>query len=223
MRCVRCHKHRVLDLYCCQGGSARGFQLAGFCVCGVDSVPQPRYIGDEFHQADAISFVRINLPWIRHTFAAVTGSPPCQRFSKAQRIQGREHPDLISETREVLQLTGLPYVIENVEDARDELRDPITLCGTMFGLRTYRHRLFEVSGFPVTTPPHQVHKQHTVKMGRPLEHGDFYHAVGNFSNVPYVRHDMEMPWASREGLREAIPPAYTKHIGHELLCFLNGE
>lgn len=125
---------------------------------------------------------------------------------------------MIAESRTVLEELGLPFVIENVEDARDELKNPILLCGSMFGLRTYRHRLFEAGGgFRLVQPPHFDHTVPTVKMGRPLQEGDWYHAVGNFSNVPYVRRDMGMEWASREGLREAIPPAYTAFTGLQLM------
>ncbi|PWK90302.1 DNA (cytosine-5)-methyltransferase 1 [Lentzea atacamensis] len=207
---------KLLDLFCCQGGATRGYQLAGFNVTGVDLHPQPRYCGDNFHQADAIAFLRSNMDWIRREFVAVSASPPCQRFTNAQRIQAREHPDLIEPTRALLIELGLPYVIENVEGA--PLRKPITLCGTNFGLRTYRHRLFELgNGFEIAPLPHAPHGQPTVKMGRPLVTGDFYHAVGNFSNVDYVRRDMGMAWASREGIREAVPPAYTAHLGAALL------
>jgi DNA (cytosine-5)-methyltransferase 1 len=218
MTCPGCGKPKFLDLFCCQGGTTRGYQLAGFCVTGVDITPQPRYIGEGFHQADAVEFVRRNTRWAMRTFAATGGSPPCQRYSKTQRIQGREHPDLIADTREVLDATGLPYVIENVEDAREELKTPILLCGSMFGLHTYRHRLFETGGgFRFIAPPHHRHPVSAVKMGRPLVDGDWYHAVGNFSNVPYVRRDMGMGWASREGIREAVPPAYTALIGRQLM------
>jgi DNA (cytosine-5)-methyltransferase 1 len=47
--------------------------------------------------------------------------------------------------------------------------------------------------------------------------GEFLHIVGNFSGVPLAREVMGMPWASREGLREAVPPAYTEHIGRALI------
>jgi DNA (cytosine-5)-methyltransferase 1 len=210
------HQPNLLYLYCCQGGGTRGYQRAGFRVTGVDISPQPRYCGDEFHQADAIGFVTAHLALIRRMFVFVHASPPCQFGSDTQRIQGNDHPNLIPGTRDALELTGLPYVIENVEGSREHLRRPITLCGTMFGLHTYRHRLFESGGgFTLPHPGHPRHRVHTVKMGRPLKDGDFYHAVGNFSNVPYVRRDMEMPWASRDGLREAIPPAYTRWIGEQ--------
>lgn len=188
---------------------------------GVDHLMQPRYCGDYFCQADVLTFLRENTAWIQQHFALVTASPPCQRRTKAQKIQGREHPALIAPTRELLDIVGLPYVIENVEpDGEDDdpLHDPILLCGPMFGLHTYRHRLFEVSGFTLTPPEHPKHTAPTVKMGRPLQDGDFYHAVGNFSNVPYVRRDMGMSWATRDGLREAVPPAYARYIGQQFIA-----
>lgn len=209
--CPDCRKPRLLDLFCCQGGATRGYQLAGFCVCGVDIDPQSRYIGDEFHQADAVQFVRDNLAWIRATFAAVHASPPCQADSDCQRIQGREHPRLIGPTRDVLIETGLPFVIENVGGAVPELRDPIMLCGLDFGLHTARHRFFETGGgftFTAPSPPHseRQHDAVSTKMGRPFEPGKLRHYVDNFSGVAAARDDMQMQWANRDGLREAIPP-----------------
>jgi len=47
---------RLADLFCGAGGSARGYQIAGFYVVGVDNRPQPRYAGDEFVQADAMTY-----------------------------------------------------------------------------------------------------------------------------------------------------------------------
>lgn len=208
---------RLLDLFCCQGGASMGYHRAGFEVTGVDLHPQPRY-PLEFIQADAIEFVREH----GHKFDVIVGSPPCQRYSLAQRIQGREHPDLIGPFRNACLETGKPYVIENVEDARPELIDPVTLCGSMFGLHTNRHRLFE-SNVPIAAPAAHPHWPQTVKMGRALQEGDVYHAVGNFSNVDYVRRDMGVPWMTRDGIRECIPPAYAEYIGRQLMAYLTGE
>ncbi|MFF0698660.1 SAM-dependent methyltransferase [Streptomyces tendae] len=205
---------RLLDPYCCQGGAAMGWYLAGFDVTGVDSHPQPRY-PFPFVLADAVKFIREH----GHEYDVVAGSPPCQRYSACQRIRGREHPDLIGPTREAMQSTGRPWVIENVEEARPELRGPVMMCGASFGLHTYRHRLFE-SPLPLAVPEHPRHAHHTVKMGRPLREGDWYHAVGNFSNVPYVRADMGVPWMSRDGIRECIPPAYTRFLGKQVAALL---
>ena len=208
----------LLDLYSCQGGATRGYQQAGFTVHGVDIDDQPRYIGDAFTQADVIRFLADNMAWIRETFAFVHASPPCQRYSRAQKIQQREHPDLIAPTRELLDETGLPWVIENVEEARSELKDPVMLCGAPFGMKTYRHRLFETSGWTLTPPPHPQHTAPLTKMGRPRKPGEMAHYVGNFSGVQEARDDMQMPWASRDGLRECIPPAYARYVAEQWLA-----
>lgn len=212
-------KPRLLDLYCGQGGAAAGYAAAGFEVVGVDLDPQPRY-PFTFVRADAVSFARY--AW--RDFDAIHASPPCQRRTKAQRIQGNEHPRLIEPTRDVLRESGLPYVIENVPydgDGEDDdpLIDPITLCGQSFGLHTYRHREFETN-FPIRAPGHVAHRRRTVKMGRALRPGDYYHAVGNFSSVAQVRDDMGVPWMSRDGIRECIPPAYGHYVGQWLTMHL---
>lgn len=204
---------KLLDLFCCQGGASAGYVAAGFEVTGVDLEPQPRY-PYEFVQGDALAFLIAN----GHEFDAVHASPPCQAHTLAQRIQGNAHPELISPTRQLLRALGVPFVIENVPGS--PLEGPVELCGAMFGLRTYRHRLFEAS-FPLEGPPHPVHAGVTVKMGRALRVGDWYHAVGNFSNVPYVRADLGVPWMSRDGIRECIPPAYAEFVGKQLLAHLD--
>lgn len=201
----------LLDLYCCQGGASAGYAQAGFDVIGVDIDPQPNY-PFRFIRGDAIDF----LLHFGGDFAVRVASPPCQRYSKAQKIQQREHPDLIGPTRDALVAVGGPYVIENVEEARPELIDPIMLCGASFGLHTYRHRLFE-SNVDLVVPEHPEHLWPLTKMGRPRQPGSFYHAVGNFSGVEYARQDMGVPWMNRDGIRECIPPCYTEYLGAQLM------
>jgi DNA (cytosine-5)-methyltransferase 1 len=214
-------RRQALDGYCCQGGATRGYQQAGLHVTGVDKDAQPRYCGDTFIQADMIQFLRKHRDWIRDTFVFLHMSPPCQFDSDCQRIQGRDHPDLIGPTRDELNTIGLPWVIENVRGALPKLHNPIMLCGTMFGLRTYRHRYFETGGgFTFTPPEHPEHAAPQAKMGRPARPGEFVQYIGNFSGVQAARDDMGMPWANRDGLREAIPPAYTRHIGEALTAYL---
>ncbi len=194
---------RLLDLFCGAGGCARGYQRAGFYVVGVDINPQPRYAGDEFIQADALSFPL----W---GFHAVHASPPCQAYSKARKIRGNDHVDLIAPIRDRLNFVGVPWVIENVPGA--PLRDPVMLCGSMFGLNVYRHRFFETS-FALSQPPHMLHNRPQVKMGRPVREGDVMQVVGHFSNVAYARRAMGIDWMTRDELAQAIPPAYTHWVG----------
>ncbi|MEU7200105.1 SAM-dependent methyltransferase [Streptomyces sp. NPDC045470] len=210
---------RLLDVYCCQGGAGMGYHLAGFDVTGVDVAAQPRY-PLSFHQADAVAFIRE----FGAGFDFIHASPPCQHDSDCQRIQGRDHPDLIGQTRAALEATGRPYVIENVRGAVAKLRRPVMLCGAMFDLETYRHRYFETGGgFTFTPPPHPPHTAPQAKMGRPVPPGHFGQYVGNFSGVERARQVMGVPWMNRDGIRECVPPAYTEHIGRAVLASLRTE
>jgi DNA (cytosine-5)-methyltransferase 1 len=203
---------RALDLFCGAGGAAMGLHRAGFTVTGVDIEYQPNY-PFEFIKGDATD---LRIEWRRYDF--IWASPPCQAYTNAQRIRGNEHPDFIASTREWLQriwyATGAPWCIENVVGA--PLNNPILLCGTMFGLRTYRHRLFECS-FPITAPQHGPHMARNQKMGRPVKDGEYMHVVGNFSGARLAREIMGIDWMTRDELREAIPPAYSEFIGRAAL------
>ncbi|MGW1099148.1 SAM-dependent methyltransferase [Streptomyces sp. NPDC002455] len=199
---------RLLDAFCCQGGAAKGYADAGFDVTGVDTSPQPRY-PYRFIQAEAVDFIR------QHgaEFDFIHTSPPCQHDSDCQRLQGRDHPDLIAPTRAALESTGRPWVIENVKGAVPKLDRPVMLCGTMFGLRTYRHRYFETRGFTLSQDRHPQHIAPQAKMGRPVPPGWYGQYVGNFSGVQDARRVMGVPWMNRDGIRECVPPAYTQWIG----------
>lgn len=208
---------RLLDIGCCQGGAAWGYRKAGFgFVHGIDTMPQSKYIGDAFTQANGLE-VLADLDFVR-TFDAVHTSWPCQGYGLTQRIMKSPHPRLVGQARKLLRATGLPYVQENVEEAAWDMIDPVMLCGPMFGLHTHRHRLFE-SNVPLAAPPHALpHAERAVKMGRPVHTGDFYFAVGNFSDPDrWIRKDLDMPWMNRDGLRESIPWHYSQYIGTQLL------
>lgn len=201
---------RALDLFCREGGVSMGLYLAGFDVVGVDIERFARY-PFPFFQADAIAFVER----FGAAFDFIWASPPCQAYSETQKLQGNEHPDLITPLRPLLEATGRPYVIENVKGA--PLVEPVMLCGAMFpGLRTYRHRLFETN-WGLHQPNHPEHVAPQTKMGRPPKDGEFIHVVGNFSGADAGRDAMGMPWATRDGLREAIPPEYAEWIGAQFL------
>ena len=206
-----------------------GYHRSEFDVVGVDIKQQPNY-PFPFVQMDALELLEILLAdgcfcpdddptrTIYLTdFLAIHASPPCQAFSNAQRIQKREHPDVIGPTRDLLEQTGLPYVIENVQGA--PLIDPVVLEGQMFpGLRTSRPRLFETN-WCLQQPPIPPRPKHT-KMGRTPVDGEFMHVVGNFSGVQAGRRAMGIDWMTRDELSEAIPPAYTEHIGGQLMAHI---
>lgn len=151
-------------------------------------------------------------------FDAIHASPPCQRYSTMTARHGKErvesHPDLVEPTRQLLIESRLPYVIENVPQA--PLVDPVTLCGSMFGLKVRRHRNFETN-FEVRQPECRHNEQGPVV-------GVYGHAGGTskrdgltFGGVDTWREAMGIDWMVGDELAEAIPPAYTEYIGKALL------
>jgi DNA (cytosine-5)-methyltransferase 1 len=220
---------RLLDLFCGAGGAAMGYHRAGFDVVGVDIEPQPDY---PFHltQGDVLA---LDPGWVG-TFDAVHASPPCQAYSTPvlQANRQSEHPDLVADTRCLLERSGVPWVMENVPPA--PMRRDLLLCGSMFDLTVEwdgevfelrRHRIFEMGGwFPMGAP--ECRHRHRV-MGI---YGDISKSPrGARCREGRVRPDvkagrgqarelMGMPWVSEiRGVVEAIPPAYTEWIGGRLM------
>lgn len=234
---------KLLDLFCGAGGAAMGYYRAGFDVAGVDIKPMPRY-PFEFHQGDALEYCREH----GAEFDAIHASPPCQEYSTMRRglWKDRKHPDLIADIRKLLIETGRPFVIENVENARKHLINPIMLCGTMFNLGTKdgnqlrRHRYFEISfgWFLVPTCQHNGYSAVPVYGGG--QNGDYHNPprkpktigvwghTGGASvrdgviqfNTEARKEAMGIDWMTGDELSEAIPPAYTKFIGAYLLSVL---
>lgn len=215
-------KPRLLDAFCGAGGATKGYQEAGFHVIGVDIKPQPDYCGDEFVQMDAIKFIRKH----RRRFDAVHASPPCQAHSVltlGNRGKGLwdNHQDLIPPTRAALLRAGKPWVMENVPLA--PMRQDLMLCGLMFGLKLFRHRKFELSGFSVDQPEHVPHGDLRVQGYR---HGVFhegeimgvYGSGGSKGELVQWQESMGIfhtrNWHS---LSEAIPPAYAYLLGTALM------
>ena len=207
---------RLLDLFCKAGGCSAGYARAGFEVVGVDIEPQPNY-PFEFWQDDALAVLDDDR--IIHAFDAIHASPPCQAFSAAQSIRGREHPDLLTPTRALLEQTGLPWVIENVPGA--PMRKDLILCGSMFGLEhrgfgLRRHRWFEFSDpslAPLVSPCwHRLPPAYVYGHGADNKHRARYGAT----NVEDWRALMDIDWMTRDELAQAIPPAYTEFIGQQL-------
>jgi DNA (cytosine-5)-methyltransferase 1 len=206
-------KRKALDLFCGAGGATKGLQRAGFAVHGIDIKPQPRYCGEQFTQADALTFG--SYEWLRQ-FDFIWASPPCQRHSQMSGCrQGlkESYPDLIAATRERLRYSHVYWTIENVEGA--PLIKPIMLCGSMFGLETYRHRLFE-SSIMLRQPEHLKHVTPTSKAGhwRP---GTFVSVAGHCAPIDKCRAALGIDWTNREELAEAIPPAYSEYIGKQFV------
>lgn len=221
---------RLLDLFCGAGGAAVGYHRAGFEIVGVDIAPQPNY-PFEFVQEDALSYAYP--AWKAGGFDAIHASPPCQAFTAYRRTGNvGEYPDLIARTRLWLETIGSSYVIENVEGA--PLRDPVTLCGSMFDMDIRRHRLFETN-WPLQPPAwpcrHRIWGADRFPGGRSKERTGSSRGlvrgtveIGSW-DIPLAvqQQAMGIDWMTLEELSEAIPPAYTEHIGDCLMAELKAE
>lgn len=215
---------RCLDLFCGAGGAGKGYHDAGFEVVGVDITVQAHY-PYECHRFDALKVLSRLLAgrkWKGYAlsdFSLIHASPPCQRFSGMSVCRpglADDYPDLITAVRDHLKATRVPYVIENV--VRSPLLSPVVLCGTMFGLPLYRHRLFETSFF-TWAPRHPPH----VVLGSAAGHyqaGRIISVAGNCAPIQLAREAMGIDWTNRSELAEAIPPAYTRFVGRRALRHL---
>ena len=217
---------RILDLFSGAGGAGYGYHLAGFDVVGVDIEPQPRY-PFEFHQADALEYLAEH--W--QGFDAIHASPPCQAYSITANAHTVEHPDMVEPTRDALDATGLPWVMENVEGA--PLVAPLLLCGTEFGLRApdvdgvplalKRHRLFESNVWLMGAggcahDGTQIAGSYTGSRHRKPEHRDNPDRRGGYVPAKPVRDQlMGIDWMNEYELAQAIPPVYTEFIGAQLI------
>lgn len=266
-----------IDWFCCEGGGSEGFTRAGFDVVGVDlfkhtdprtgkrvgfsrkRYPFPAWQGDALEgldillRGDALPFTDLagNCRWIyANDVASHSASCPCQHASagtRAMRANGDDrHPALIEPTRERLQALGKPWVIENVSGAA--LRDPIMLCGSMFGLtandedgfplRLERHRLFE-SNIPLTAPGPCEHDE-TVwaggvyggARGRKPEwtaaehrHSARYDRHGGYvpASITVQQELLGIDWMTKGGMAQSLPPIYCQHVGLQIAAHLAQE
>lgn len=207
---------KALDLFCCAGGATRGLQEAGFHVTGVDMNPQPRYVGDRFIQDDAMAWLRGEREPL-DGFDLIWASAPCQRYSRlTQPGHKPRHPDLLPEVLHRLRALSTPYIAENVEGTQTLMRNPIFLCGTMFGLNIWRHRWFELgntSAFFLMPPCN--HSEIPVLISGTTKR------LTNGKRYEYQKHEKEaaigIDWMLTKELDEAIPPCYSKFLAEHIL------
>jgi DNA (cytosine-5)-methyltransferase 1 len=208
---------RILDLFCGAGGVAMGYHYAfpDAEIVGVDIAPQPRY-PFTFVQADAMTYPL-------EGFEFVHASPPCQGYTTMNNRWGSASPLLIAAVRRRLIAAAVPYVIENVAGARRQMINPVELTGEMFGLGVYRPRWFESSWLILVParPPQQIDPVavYGKQDGRRL----FTRADGtelHVANLATAAAAMDIDWMTWDEIREAVPPAYTEHIGRQLAAVL---
>ena len=207
---------KLLDLYCGVGGASMGYSRAGFDVTGVDLKHGKRY---------PFNYIRANVLEILadieflNGFDIIHASPPCQTHSITKNLriaQGKSTSkiDLIPETRAGLIKSAKPFIIENVMGS--PLIDPIMLCGSAFGLKVRRHRIFE-SNIKLNGSLCDHKKQ-----GRPVGvYGSLNDEIPNggktAKTITEAREVMGIEWGIWTELVEAIPPIFTQYLGRQAI------
>ena len=206
---------KLLDLFCGAGGASVGYHRAGFEVTGIDLKHGKRY-PYQYIRGDVMDYIH-DVDFMR-SFDVIHASPPCQTFSSTKHLrnaQGRttDKQDLIEPVRSALIAASVPYVIENVMGA--PLINPVTLCGSAFGLKVRRHRLFESSEqLTGTTCSHN-------EQGRPIGiYGSMRDEIPNGGRTAKTMQEankaMGIEWMIWGELVESIPPVYAQYIGEQL-------
>jgi DNA (cytosine-5)-methyltransferase 1 len=205
---------RLLDLFCGAGGASKGYAEAGFEVVGVDLKHGRRY-PFEYLRQDVMS---LDIDYLK-SFDVIHASPPCQLFSSTKHLRnaqgkGSSKLDLVEPVRGMLAASGRPYVIENVLGA--PLVNAVTVCGSAFGLKVRRHRLFESNLELVGTECR--HKE----QGRPVGiYGSMRDEIPSggktAESMDQAQEAMGIDWMLWGELVEAIPPAYSLFIGEQLV------
>lgn len=226
---------RLLDLFGCAGIAADGYAAAGFDVVSVDIDHRAlRHNPHQPIQRDALDVLR-DADFLAG-FDAIHASPPCQAYSITKHSHAVEHPDLLEPVLSLLRAQPLPWVVENVPGA--PMPGALVLCGTEFGLNAYdpatesvlhlrRHRLFLSShdlwgagGCHCAALRGRIggiygggssDRQHAREVRR-----------GGYTPAPAVGRelmgvDRDVPW---KYLTQAIPPAYTRFLGEQLLAHM---
>lgn len=189
-----------------------GFAVEGWDICQNISYPFSRHIGNAL-DADLSGF---DFVW---------ASPPCQAHSALRHLHPeKEYECFIERTREKLKAWGGPYIIENVPGA--PLINPAQLCGSAFGLKVRRHRLFE-SNFPLrgVECDHKAQGRPVDVSGtggrrinrRPDDHG------GNTNkprNIQEAQAAIGINWMCRKEIAQAIPPAYSEFLARQILSVM---
>ena len=225
---------KVLDLFCGAGMAADGYSQAGFEVVGWDIKKQPNY-PFEFHNGSALDVLG-DTEYLR-SFDLIHASPPCQAHTRAKHLRDAQggkskFGDLLTPTLELLQKTDVPWVVENVQGAPG-MNGAVVECGSAYGLKVRRHRLF-LASFPLVGSGCRHREQ-----GKPI---GVYHVMGDTcrgvckktgklviggSTAKTVEEgrvamgvDRPISWNE---LKEGFPPAYTKHVGEQAAKFLRAS
>jgi DNA (cytosine-5)-methyltransferase 1 len=229
-----------------------GLWQAGFFPVGLDNRQAPlKHYPFSHILADLLD---VDIPLLVEQIkpSLIIAGPPCQGYSDSAslrngrpvttRRKSEAHPpqNLIPYLRAQLNTLSkqIPFIIENVEGAEAELIPSLTirLCGSSFGLRVRRHRLFELHHISLANT-HVPRCDHKWQEDLPLYENNRSRPTGiiqvfgtsskgiklrNPANrtqtqTELARVAMGIDWMPARDLSQAIPPAYTRYLGRQVI------
>jgi hypothetical protein len=244
----------IADLCCCAGLGADGYAsvFGASSLHGYDIAEQPDY-PYAFTQADVMELLEDTSGPLAG-FDVRHASFPCQAHTTAGHLRAAQggtarFDDLLTPGLALLRekWNDQPWIVENVDDRSGNVRrimaprpgeSLIVLCGTMFGLPIWRHRLF-LANFPLRQPAPtgpgkyrgQGCRHETCPIGpkgKPKPIGIYHVAGDSIPDGGATAADAEegrramgshrsLPW---DRLKEGFPPAYTAWVAADLLAHL---
>lgn len=238
---------RLLDLFAGAGVGAGQPGVSGYArhfdeIVAIDT-DLAALAANPHHTICANALVLLHDHRFLNGFDAIHASPPCQGFTAARELaiaqgkgRSKKAVDLLTPTAVLLRKVDVPWVVENVERSpmRRLMRDHhvTRLCGSMFGLKVQRHRLFGTN-IPLPAPPPCDHASFDIDPDshKPRPWG-IYYAPGDripsggrtCDTLDHAKEcmgvDREISW---DHLKEGIPPAYTDWIGSHLAAAIEGR
>lgn len=206
---------KLLDLFCGQGGAARGYASQFTDILGIDHKWMKKY-PYRFIMDDATTFPLAG-------FDLIHASPPCLDHSVTRHMFNE--PDgsgwMLEHTLNRCQEAGVHYCIENVmtADIPDRPAD-FMLCGAALapwaelgGERWFmqRHRKFWCS-FPVNAPECQCERARGLGyVNAPIVHGKDRPRA----RAAIMRQMMGVDWMNLKEMNSAIPASFTVFIARE--------
>jgi DNA (cytosine-5)-methyltransferase 1 len=224
---------RLLDLFCGAGGASAGYAAAGWDVTGVDLDPAAlsRYPFRAV-RADAMQAIAGGIEL--DAFDAIHASPPCQAYSVTRHSHKLPHSESLEDVLPALadwgERTGRPWVVENVPGS--PIRGALVLCGTEFGLsavdsagrtvRLQRHRLFASNvhlwgAGGCHCAAYRGRSIVGVYGGGAFDNTGGKARGGRTADTSTARTLLGVPWMTHTQMTQCVPPAYTRHIGQQLL------
>ena len=210
---------RLLDMYCCAGGAGVGYARAGFDVTGVDLVRHDR----NPHQVIEADCLSLDPAWIAANFDAVHASPKCQGQTR-MRPNRKTHVNQIPDTIRLLrrrtldsgERRGRRTWMPGYHALRHDVR--AWCAGMRIAPASPVHRQFPAPDTRIVPAPEAPSSASMAACAPPIRQAwrPWNRDIWEGGHGAAASEAMGIDWMTLAEMSEAIPPAYTEFLGHQL-------